>query len=535
MTTTSLIAKLQAANVPAPPQLSNYWQDRFGECENLAKQADEKDLGAREALRNALVRLYEFVEELRKSPRELRDFIVSKGKPWNKVTRENPYNAIGQMLFPHRAKSRVSTYAKALKHAHSVGLSPDTLRMQLGSQGKGVERLAGYTSSQESEAQKEPRREMLPEAKSKLRNAPDLQEDVEFRTIGGFAEVLLHVNPDGTFRIIDILEADPERMDERLLRYCNLPGGRFDKLRYALRLAKLIPFDDTVPRVISLYVAGDQLHVRAQGCPGLLLTAIIPSIDGLPAGKWLSFLAAEYKEGRDWKKADFAARLIRLIDDIADNAELSSEDTILGDEVPGVQLAFSGQDYTKRITAMVDQPAGTAVHQLKTDQELNLTFDVLVTAKERERLLASAGHHRQAGIRRVTLSDGRELSNSKASRIELYTQHGQLFVKFADAEGLSSLESLAGQNRAQAANDGAPLKLAADELFKPIALLHRMAGGADLRLKGNAGFVELSLEHDGGRYSFAVADPNELDRSTSPYLKLRLDDVTPAPVAETTI
>lgn len=499
------MAKAPVAKITASPRplLSGGMEAQYEKCKKLAASVDKADAGSRNALRTALVELYSFGEALRKTPADLEAFIVGEGKKWNKPTRNNPYTALTQIIFPKRAKSRLSTYARALGTAHDFGHNEDRLKADLGPNGPGLEKLANVAVQAENERRTRSLRAALPATKERLATWPDLRDDPEFRTISGFAEVLVHVDAAGAFKIIDIL-ATGQAMDGRLLRYAKPDRGACNTLRQALQFSALIPTKKGSPRITSLHVDGSALEIRAQGDDGMLVVGHLPVIDGLPEKQWMHFAS----------NANDPAAFFSNLEDAALLSFTNSKDA---DGLDIVELSLTGSRGATRISTQPHEQISSNLRTLKDDSQLEVAFALNMRPSTRRALLNLGRNLLTAGAQ-VKLSDGRRLAEKRNARIEIAADADNLRFELSTVGGKAA--SYALPCKAIKGVPSEPLTLPAAPFFKALKQFDEFAEASSVFIRGNGRFVEFAVQIDGSDISLAIPNPLELQRNTTPFSAL---------------
>lgn len=503
-------ANIAASTVSPAPALSVELAAKYDKCRKLAASVDHIDEGSRKALQRALVELYDFGQTLRKSPPDLEAFVIGEGKAWNKTTRDNPYNALTQIVFPRRAKGRLSTYARALKQAHILSYDQKTLQKELGTEGVGLERLAGTVAKIESDIRSAPLEAALPVTIAMLAKRPDLRDAPEFKTINGFAEVLVHVDPSGQFKIVDIIDATERGMKARLLRYAQPDRGRFGHLRTALNFARLVPSKGEDARVISIKSEGGRVEVHAQGADGTLMVAHLPAIVDFPECGWMHFVA-------DKAGAAKYGDLTALINDADDDVVIVAKEVNFDGGRTGIELTFNGSNYQRLVTTGPSEDLGKSRMALKPDRGLGIVFAADIGRTDRQHWIDLDSKLQTSG-RKVKLADGKRLSEKRNPRVEFAENGGQVEIVFSTASGTVAACSTDIPTISTSAD--LSLTFAASTFVKALKLFDRLAGTGDVHIRGSSAFVELKAMSDELDVSLVLANPIELQRDTTPFTML---------------
>jgi hypothetical protein len=88
---------------------------------------EDQEEKARASLYNALQAAFRFAEGLRQTVEVLEDFVTGRGLPWNKITQENPYNALVKIAFGKAGVASQSQYSRVLRFAHDTKPHDQTL------------------------------------------------------------------------------------------------------------------------------------------------------------------------------------------------------------------------------------------------------------------------------------------------------------------------------------------------------------------------------------------------------------------------
>jgi hypothetical protein len=211
----------------------NHLEDALGRFERIkvaAQQAELQQERSIELLHKALAHLYGLGELLRTQPSEpgrclIEEFVISKGRAWNKPTRKNPYIALVQLAFTSSSPSTRSQCAAVLAFASDIGKEPcnfvDWLVAGGGIKGRHPEALDHLGSPVRQRNQRE-RAARLQLAKTKLlqREHSDpvmLPSDAD--RAPGLRLVLANVDASGHASIIDVVEASEATLENVLLGY----------------------------------------------------------------------------------------------------------------------------------------------------------------------------------------------------------------------------------------------------------------------------------------------------------------------------
>lgn len=493
---------VKVSTSPRPP-LSAGMEAQFENCKKLAASVDRADEGSRKALRTALAELYAFGETLRTSPDDLEAFIRGEGRKWNKPTRDNPYTALTHIIFPKRAKSRLSTYAKALGAAHKLGHDAKILSAYIGPKGPGVEKLAGFAAQTEKDQRARALRDALPSTKARLATWPDLRDDPAFKGIDGFAEVLVHVDAMGAFKIIDVVAKD-QAMNSRLLQYARPMSGPFHALSEAMQFIRLVPSKNSAPRIVSLHSKDGRIELRAQGHGGVLTVAHFSAIDGLPDGQWMHF-------------TDGKADLVAFVADADDDATLSATDMIDANGRPVVELALTAGSSVTKIVTDAHEAIAPSVRTLKPEDDLGIAFALNLTSSMRRDVLHLGETLLSAG-RRIGLGDGRQLSEKRNARITFDADGDSLSLDLVTVGGKAISYSIPFNVVDGVAFE--PLTLPAAPFFQALKLFDQFAGNTNIFIRGGSTLVELAADVDGVDVSLVIPNSLELQRDTTPFTRL---------------
>lgn len=101
----------------------NYYETQFSTVQLAASEYEQQDNQTQNLLHVALSKIFEFGEDIRQDPLAFERFLDHHGKVCNKVTSENPYNALIELAFSEdRSKSWRSQMSNVLR------LATETLR-----------------------------------------------------------------------------------------------------------------------------------------------------------------------------------------------------------------------------------------------------------------------------------------------------------------------------------------------------------------------------------------------------------------------
>ncbi|HEX8301440.1 hypothetical protein [Sphingomonas sp.] len=205
----------------------------FGAVAAHASDYEQHQYDGAEKLHVALGELFSFGEALRAQPKAdgislMEAFIVGRSGTWNKVTRENPYNALVKLAFTTKlSAASFSQYATVLRYAHHSRVEPSALARWLQEGG-----IKGRYS-QASAARSEVRQSLRSKAKlTRLELAKQLlSESAASEPVAmpvpvkeGFATVLVRIDAHNNAEIIDLIEADEAALSPILLRYAPQTG-----------------------------------------------------------------------------------------------------------------------------------------------------------------------------------------------------------------------------------------------------------------------------------------------------------------------
>lgn len=99
------------------------YQDRFRSVVDAASAFENHDTQGQKLLYAALEQVFEFGEEIRQDAPAFESFLEVHGKTLNKVTKDNPYNALIELAFAgNRSKSWRSEISNVLRLASDINV-----------------------------------------------------------------------------------------------------------------------------------------------------------------------------------------------------------------------------------------------------------------------------------------------------------------------------------------------------------------------------------------------------------------------------
>jgi hypothetical protein len=201
----------------------------FQAVERFARDYELHQGRSNDLLRSALIELYTFGEMLCSQQAEpgrslIKEFVISKGLPWNAVTQRNPYNAFVKLAF-QQTRSSHAQYAAVLAYASDSRVAPlafgEWLKDGGGIAGRYPQALDHFGSarkqrnSQERASRLKMAQELL--AAREHSDAVALPDSVIAQE--GFALVLARIDGRRNAAIIDVVETDVGALEPVLLRY----------------------------------------------------------------------------------------------------------------------------------------------------------------------------------------------------------------------------------------------------------------------------------------------------------------------------
>lgn len=201
----------------------------FQSVERAARDYEQHQGHSTELLHTALAELFEFGELLRTKATEpdrslVEEFVQSKGLPWSKATRRNPYIAFVKLAFAQSPSSQ-SQYAAVLLYASDTGVLPngfkDWLQIGGGIKGRHPEALE-HAGSAKRLRNNQARASRLKSAINRLMDMEHsspvaLPRDVTAPE--GFALVLARIDAAGHASIVDVAHTSAAVIEPILLEY----------------------------------------------------------------------------------------------------------------------------------------------------------------------------------------------------------------------------------------------------------------------------------------------------------------------------
>jgi hypothetical protein len=204
--------------------------DQFSEVQSAAEKFEGQQTRATELLHLALADLYAFGESLTAlstdDGRSMAEaFVTSKGLPWGKVMRGNPYTGLAKLAFAKQLPASISQYAAVLRLASDRGIVATDFRAWLadndGIKGRYNEAVDhfGSTRRQLGSQAKQRRIEKATQTLLGRVHSSAVALPIGIEAPEGFALVLARIDGSNNATIIDVVNSEAAAIEPILLRY----------------------------------------------------------------------------------------------------------------------------------------------------------------------------------------------------------------------------------------------------------------------------------------------------------------------------